>query len=173
MLYVRKIKESKLYRIWECNTIEDVDGDILKQELGTTSNTLSFWKCDDEANLNDTLKAILLSTTSVEASYFIWFDDSDVLQYNFKLDPNEPGKTGYAGFEWLHVNFTDFTYKTLGDMLKALKSLPQDMTKAKKISREEAREMIKEVIVAGKLNEKALHPDIKKDIEKIRSKINN
>lgn len=169
MIYVRKIKETRLYRIWECSTIDDVDGDILKQELTTTSNKLSFWKCEDINCLNDTLKAILLSATSVETSFFIWFDDSDVAQYGFSLDPNELGKTAYAGFENLHVNFTGFTYKKIGDMLKALKELPQDKTKSKKISKEDAKKMIKDVIDSGKLNEAALHPNIKDDIDKIRN----
>ena len=34
--------------------------------------------------------------------------------------------------------------------------------------REDVKKMIKEVIVAGKLNEAALHPNIKDDIEKIK-----
>lgn len=171
MLYVRKIKQPRLYQIWEYNTIDDVDGDILKQELATTSNSLSFWKCDDISCLNDTLKAILLSTTSVEASFFIWFDDSDVGQYGFNLDFSEPGKTAYSGCENLHVNFTGFTYKKIGDILKALKSLPENKTR--KISKNDVKNMIKEVIIAGKLNEDALQPNIKKDIEKIQREMNN
>ena len=65
--------------------------DILKQELGTTSNSLSFWKCDSLETLKDTIKAILLSTTGIKTSQFFILSDDIIDKYGFKMDDTQPG----------------------------------------------------------------------------------
>lgn len=91
MFYVRKLsKKSNLYKIRDVS-LEKVEADVLKQELGTSRNTLSFWKCDDMSHLADTMKAIILSTTSIETSQFIIVDDELLNKYEISIDETELG----------------------------------------------------------------------------------
>ena len=98
MFYVRKLsKKSNLFKIKSSTSINSLDADILKQELGTTRNTLSFWKSDDLLNLKNAMKAILLSTTSIETSQFIVINDEILDNYGIERDYTEKGITGYKG----------------------------------------------------------------------------
>lgn len=66
MRYVRKLsKKSNLFKIKDTTSNNDIDADVLKQELSTSGNTLSFWKCENSEDLKDAMKAILLSTTGI------------------------------------------------------------------------------------------------------------
>ena len=60
MFYIRKLsKKSNLFKIRDAVTNSIIEADVLKQELGTTRNTLSFWKSEDITDLKNAMKAIL------------------------------------------------------------------------------------------------------------------
>ena len=87
MYYLRKLsKRTSLSKIKGVEDVYEIGADLLKQELSTTKNTLSFWKCIDLGNKKETMKAILLSTTSIEASQFIIVDDKLLILTIPKLD---------------------------------------------------------------------------------------
>ena len=166
MYYVRKIKNSNLFKIKDCESCELLAADVLKQECSTTSNTLSFWKCDNLNDTTDTIKAILLSTTAIETTQFIIINDEQLKAHGIETDDSEPGKTGYSGFENLHVNVCNLTYGKIGALLKIYKDNSTISECAPKIQKPDVKRYISEVKQAGLINEEKTNPDLLKDINK-------
>lgn len=166
MYYVRKIKNSNLFKIKDCNSCDLIAADVLRQECSTTSNMLSFWKCDTLDDINDTLKAILLSTTSIETTQFIIVDDEQLNKYQIETDDSEPGKTGYCGFENLHINFCNLTYGKIGALLSIYQESSTRSELVPKLQKAEVKKYISEVKQAGLINEEMTNSDLLKDITK-------
>lgn len=166
MFYVRKLsKKSNLFKIRDVS-LEKVEADVLKQELGTSRNTLSFWKCDDMSQLSDTIKAIILSTTSIETSQFIIVDDELLNKYGITIDETELGVTGYKGFEKLHVNLCDLNYEKIGNVLNMIREVSFDKTRIPELKREQVKTYIIEVRKNGLLDEDAIRPELKDAIDR-------
>lgn len=167
MFYIRKLsKKSNLYKIKDVTTNNMVAADVLRQELGTTGNTLSFWKCDRIDNLKDAMKAILLSTTSIETSQFIVIDDAILQQYEIEIDDTEKGVTGYKGFENLHINFCNLNYGKIGSLLDIIKTIAKEKERTPELKREDVKKYIIEVKEAGLLDEDNIRPELKTAIDK-------
>lgn len=167
MRYVRKLsKKSNLFKIKTAAINTEIDADVLKQELATSGNTLSFWKCENNEDLKDAMKAILLSTTSIETSQFIIIDDSILERYGIETDDSEKGVTGYKGFEDWHVNFSKLNYGQIGRLLDLIKEIAVDEANTPELKREEVKRYIVEVRQAGLLNEDSLRPELKSAIER-------
>jgi hypothetical protein len=166
MYYIRKIKNSNLYKIKECESCEMIAADVLKQECNTTANTLSFWKCDSLTTMQDTIKAILLSTTSIETTQFIIIEDAQLEKFQIEIDFSELGKTGYLGFEKLHVNLCNLTYGKIGALLNIYKESVARTEFVPKLQKSDVKEYIREVKQAGLLNAEMVNPDLLKDINK-------
>lgn len=167
MFYVRKLSNNpNLEKVKSIEDVGDLDADFLKQELGTTGNALSFWKCDSIEELKDTFKAILLSTTGIKTSQFFIISDEIINKYGFKMDDTQLGETGYRGFERLHVNMTDLTYSKVGTVIQMLNEVFKDSQNTPKLNRDEVKAYIMEVKQAGLLNEDALQDRLRKDIDK-------
>lgn len=168
MYYMRKLSNNpNLSKIKEATDIDLLDADILKQEFGTTGNTLSFWKCDDLEHPEDTMKAILLSGTYIKTAQFFIVDDELIEKYQLTLDDTEPGKTAYAGFEGLHTNMTLLTYGRIGTVLRMLNESFKDEKLTPKLNKPKVKQYIKEVKDAGMLDESKLQESLKEDIEKL------
>lgn len=148
------------------DSCEEIVADVLKQELGTRGNTLSFWKCEDERQLKDTFKAILLSTTSIDTSQFIIIDEGLIEKYNIDLDDTEEGKTGYKGFEKLHINFCNLNYGKIGDILEMYREASEEKDNMPELKREQVKKYIIEVKDAGLLNEQLLNEQLKTAIDR-------
>lgn len=170
MLYIRKLsKKSNLFKIKSIEISENIDADILKQEFSTSGNTLSFWKSENIHTIKDTLKAILLSTTSIETSQFIIVDDQLINKYHIETDSNR-GKTGYQGFENLHVDFCNLTYKKIGCILNMFKEVAEEEERTPELKKDEVKEYIIEVKEAGLLNQDSLHSELLSDINRYCNK---
>lgn len=167
MLYLRKLSNNPNYeKIKNADEIGDLAADILKQELATTNNCLSFWKCENIDDIDDTIKAILLSTTAIKCSRLFALSDEIINKYGFKMDDTEPGLTGYSGFENLHINMIELTYSKVGTVLNMLREAFQDPNSITKIDKAKVKIYIDEVIKSGRLNKEALNDDLLQDIEK-------
>ena len=167
MYYVRKLSNNpNLEKVRNVVDVRELDADILRQELGTTGNSLSFWKCDSLEKINDTIKAILLSTTGIRTSRFYVLSDEIIEKYGFKMDDSQLGVTGYKGFEQLHINMIELTYSKIGTILKMLNEVFKDPQNTPKLDRDKVKAYIMEVKQAGLLNEDALQDQLRKDIDK-------
>lgn len=172
MYYVRKLSNlPNLQKLQYMQCVSDMDADILKQEFGTTENTLSFWKCDSLDDVKNAVKAILLSTTAIKTSQFIIVEQSVAERYGFIMDDTENGVTGYSGFENLHINMTGLSYKKIGQLMLMLKEIATSKEEEliPKYQKDEVKALIKEVINDGLLNEKTTNKDLLKDIEKLKA----
>lgn len=167
MYYIRKLsKLSTESKIKNLVNIEDAPADLLKQEWVTNGNTLSFWKCESLSDIKDTLKAILLSTTSIEKSKFIIFDDLMLDNCGIRRDYEEMGKTGYLGFEDLHVNLCDLTYGKIGNIISMTKDALNQKHLIVELSREDVKSYIREVCDAGLIDQEKIHDSLLADIKK-------
>lgn len=173
MYYIRKLSNNpNLEKVKNAEDIGELDADILKQELGTTDNSLSFWKCDTLEKMEDTIKAILLSTTGIKTSQFFILSDDIIDKYGFKMDDTQPGITGYKGFEQLHINMTELTYSKIGKVLQMLNEVFKNPQNTLKLDRDKVKAYIIEVKQAGLLNEEVLKDGLRKEIDKY-CKVNN
>lgn len=166
MYYIRKIKNSNLYKIKDCDTCDLIAADVLKQEYATISNTLSFWKCTSLDAMEDTIKAILLSTTAIETTQFIIINDEQLNKFQIDTDNSEPGKTGYLGFENLHVNLCNLTYGKIGALLNIYKENAIHAELVPKLQKQDVKKYIAEVKQKGLINKELTNPDLLKDINK-------
>ena len=167
MYYIRKLsKLSTLAKIKNTENINDVPADLLKQELITTANTLSFWKCDSLTDTRDAIKAILLSTTGIEKSQFIILDDEMLDEIGVRRDNSQKGKTGYLGFEDLHVNFCELTYGKIGQIIRLIKDVNTREELIPVLGKEDVKAFIREVYKAGLLNTEQINEHLMADIEK-------
>ncbi len=167
MYYIRKLsKRTTLSKIKNTDNIHDIGADILKQELSTTNNTLSFWKCTNLENTKDTIKAILLSTTSIEASQFIIVNDQLIKKYEIDIDDKVAGNTGYKDHEKLHVDFCNLTYRKIGNILELFKEISEQTCLTRKLEKPEVKNYIDEVISDNMLDKSNIRPELLKDIEK-------
>lgn len=167
MRYIRKLsKKSNLFKIKDSTVNDDIDADVLRQELSTSGNKLSFWKCENSEDLKDAMKAILLSSTGIETSQFIIIEDLVLEKYGIEMDDSEKGATGYKGFEDWHVNFCKLNYGKLGVLLDIIKEIASDENNTPELKREEVKKYIIEVREAGLLNEERLKPELKSAIER-------
>lgn len=169
MYYIRKLsKLSTVTKIKNLSDIMDTPADLLRQEWSTSKNTLSFWKCESLTDTKDTLKAILLSSTGIEKSKFIIFDDIILDKYEIRRDYSEEGKTGYLGYEKLHVNLCELTYGKIGNIISMTKHILNDEQLIIELSRENVKAYIKEVCDAGLINIEKTNDNLLADIEKYR-----
>ena len=127
---------------------------------------MSFWKCDDLANINDAIKAILLSTTAIKTSYFVIIDKLVAEEHGFSMDDTEKGQTGYKGFENLHINMTELTYGKIGTLMTMLQKVVSNEKFIVKVETKKIKVLINEVIAADCLNKDIIHKDLLKDINK-------
>ncbi len=167
MFYIRKLsKKSNLFKIMDATSNSNIEADVLKQELGTTRNTLSFWKCDDITDLKNAMKAILLSTTSIETSQFIVISDEILDKYGIERNYDEKGITGYKGYENLHVNLCNLDYGKIGAILNIIKEISGNKDYIPELKRDDVKKYIMEVKRDGLLDENNIRPELKFAIEK-------
>lgn len=167
MFYIRKLsKKSNLFKMKEASVNREVAADVLKQELGTTGNTLSFWKSKDISDLKDAMKAILLSSTSIETSQFVIFDDEILDKYEIERDFEQKGITGYKGFDHLHVNLCNLNYGKIGVLLDMIKEVSADKTRVPELKKDEVKKYIIEVKQEGLLDEDSIRPELKRAIDR-------
>lgn len=167
MYYLRKLsKPNTVNKLKNMPNIGNAPADLLKQEWPTKSNTLSFWKCESLDDTVDTMKAILLSATSIEKSRFIILDDDMLDKYGIERDFSKKGKTGYKGFEELHVDFCNLTYEKIGEIIVLTKESLNMEKRVIDLSREKVKEYIKEVCDAKLIDTSQMNEDLFKDIKK-------
>lgn len=173
MYYIRKLTKPFNFNKIKCiKSVDDIDSDIIKQELSTKQNTLSFWKCEKLEHIKETIKAIILSTSEISKSKFIMLDSNIIKEYELEVDESNKGKTGYKGYDDLHIDICNLTYKKLGTILNAYKKVFEDDQNTCEYQKDDIKELILEVIQQGLLDIDNLNESLKKDIIKLTEKNN-
>lgn len=167
MFYIRKLsKLSTIDKLEDIDNVEDIPSDMLKQELPTTNNSLSFWKCESLDNSQDTIKAILLSAPRIEKTKLIIFNDDMFQSCNFRLDSSQEGTTGYSGFGYLHVDLCDLTYRKIGQILTLMKQVTNNKEWILELSKDQVKEYIREVCLSESLDKQKVNESLLYDIHK-------
>ena len=87
-------------------------------------------------------------------------------KYQIRVDISSEGKTGYKGFEGLHVDFCDLTYEKIGSILDMIIEISKDEKRIPELKKESIKTYIKEVIDAGLLNRDAIHEGLLASIDR-------
>ncbi|MEG1142832.1 MAG: hypothetical protein RSE41_10400 [Clostridia bacterium] len=172
MYYARKLSKNTTIEKLKAKNIDEIhliEADILKQELSTTGNTLSFWRVECLEEKDDALKAILLSTTSIIKTQFILVKKEIFDKYGLKFNDNK-GQTGYKGFDVLHSDMINLNYMKIELVLKAFKEAIEDEKAIPKYEKGKVKELIKEVVESNLLDEEQLNENLKDSIEDMLEK---
>ena len=90
------------------------------------------------------------------------------LLYCIERDFSKKGKTGYLGFEELHVDFCNLTYEKIGGIIMLTKESLSMEKRVVDLSRDTVKEYIKEVCDAKLINIEEINEDLLKDIKKYK-----
>lgn len=165
--YIRKLSNlPNLQKIKCVDDIEELEADVIGQELRTSNNALSFWKCDCLLNTKEAQKAIILSSTAIKAMQFYILSDEIIKKYNLSMDDSEMGETGYIGCENLHSNMINLNYSKIGNILKMLKEVFQDPKLTPKLEKKEVKEYIIEIEKDERLDRKKTKEELIEAIDK-------
>ena len=167
MYYLRKLSSLSTPNKIKCaGCVADVPADLLKQELPTKYNTLSFWKFESFDCICDSIIAAILAGTSIGKTKFIIADDSLMDEYNLKCDYSELGETGYIGYDNMHVNVCELTYGKIGDVLRMMKAIIEKEEYLYELQKDDVKRLIKQAYTEGKVNQEKMHDQLVSDIVK-------
>lgn len=170
MYYVRRLsKTSNLSKIRTMKSVQTMSADILGQEMKTTGNTLSVWRFStlDSEEMNDALKAAVLTGTDIVKTQFIILDSDSLTEAGISTDDNQLGKTGYIGLEDTHTNLCDLTYEKIGILLSLYQKAIQDSKRTPVIEKEDMKKIILELQQNDKLNIQAVPEHLGEKISKL------
>lgn len=156
-LLIRKIDKAK----WLQNDIvggAEVSADAITNCVKTTKNTLSTWRIDDEAQLNDAVLAIV--------SVHDHLDTIDIVCMNQQLLVDEGinfqdtlGKTLISDMANKHVDVVDLTYKSLGIVANCITKCFAENS-VKRYTRSDLKKLFQDAIQSGRLSVEKIAPSI-------------
>jgi len=117
--FLRKITQGKWAKAWEMPGILpcDVDADTLTCDLRTDENKLSFWKVENDNDLDDAFIALASNMNSLGTIVAVKIkdDDFDKLSFNEEL-----GETPTFNINQKHCNIINLTYGTFEIVITAI-----------------------------------------------------
>lgn len=169
MYYIRRLsKSASKNKLNAISNSYDIASDFLNQELRTTGNTLSVWRATDKNNCTDTIKAVIMSTNKIKEHTFLIIDDDMLKKYDLQVVDNKDGKTGYKGFDKLHVDICNLTYKSIGNVISMLKEAAGNEECVIAIKKEETQNYIKDICDNNQLDEGNVDKDLLEDIKRLK-----
>lgn len=156
-LLVRKINKAK----WLQNDIingEDVSADAITNCIKTTSNTLSTWRIDTEAALDEAALAIVSSHQHLDTFDVVWVSQAQLETEGIRIQ-NTPGVTPIADLVDRHANVADLTYKSLGKVANCIVKCFLE-NKVRRYSVSQLKKLLRDAINSGKLQVERLEPSI-------------
>jgi len=111
-LLVRKINRAK----WLQNDIvrgDDISADAITNCIKTINNTLSTWRIDTEAQVDEAVLAIVSGGQHVDTIDVVWMSQNQLEAEGISIQ-NTPGVTPIADWVERHVDVVGLTYKSLG-----------------------------------------------------------
>ena len=172
MYYVRKLsKPPNLYKIQQASDVSLIPADFLGQEMRTSGNTLSVWRCESlntEDSMN-AIKAALFASSEITATQFIILD-SEMLEAAGIKTNDVLGKTSYIGLNELHTDLCDLTYEKIGILLNLYHQVSTSQDRIPKIEKKDFQRLALEAYSEGCLDENAMNDQFKKAMEKLLSK---
>ena len=172
MYFIRKLsKESDIYRLLMPNLPDDIPSDFISQNMRTQSNTLSVWRTptlDPESKeyKNAIGAALLASTDFNKKSQFLIISDTDLADYDIRIDDSEIGKTGYKDHGNLHSNICQLTFRKLGDLIRIFSQSSHIPERCPLISKARNIEIISELFQQEMIDFDMLNDEMRRRITK-------
>jgi len=158
---VRKISRGK----WpnEKNLpLQDMPGDCVSSELGTTRNTLSFWYVENSGDddLKSAVTALATGPTikNIESMDIVWLDLKQFLDKGIIIEESD-GTTAIGDLVKTHRDARDITYSSLGIISKMiLESI--HIGQYKKIKDTVIKKYLQEAFLSGKIDRNKCTPQL-------------
>jgi len=147
-LLVRKIDKSK----WLQNDIlrgEDVSADAITICMKTTRNTLSTWRIDNEAQLDDAVLAIVSAHQHLDTIDVVWMSQDQLREEGIDIK-DVPGVTPIVDLVDNHVDIVDLTYKSLGKVAYCIVKC-FSKNSVKRYTRTNLKKLLRTAIKSGRL----------------------
>jgi hypothetical protein len=168
MPYVaRKYQRSK----WDVDptfmSADDIQADAVGVCLRTSSNNLSFWRCDNnQEDVREVALAVACKGTSIDKMNLILFDEQEILRLGFDLHEAPQNATHVEDLTSRHLNLTHLTVATLSDFAYFMKPRVLDQIQCYMLSALEVFGLLNNAISAGRLNKTSVDPKLSEDIDK-------
>lgn len=156
-LLIRKIDKGK----WLQNDIvngADISADAITNCMKTTKNTLSTWRVDNEEQLEIAVLAIVSGHQQIDTIDVVWVDQIQMEQEGIAFE-RTPGITPITSLVDSHVDVVNLTYASLGKFAYCIVNCFLEK-KIKRYTRGMLKNMLREAINSGKINEESLAPSI-------------
>lgn len=156
-LLVRKIDKAK----WLQNDIvsgDDVSADAITNCMKTRNNTLSAWRIESVAEVDEAVLAIVSAHQQLDTIDVVWVSKKQLEADGISIQET-PGITPIADLVDHHVDVVDLTYKSLGKVAYCIVNcFSQD--NVKRYTRDMLLKLIRSAINAGRLQKDGLAPSI-------------
>ena len=172
MYYVRKMsKPTNLYKIKEAKDIATVHADFLGQELRTSQNTLSVWRCEnmDDVGYQNAIKAALFASSDIIATQLIVLD-SEMLEAAGIKTEDVQGKTSYVGLNNLHTDLCELTYEKIGILLDLYRKTINLQDRIPKVEKKDFQDFVVDAHRNNLLDESGMDEKFKKAVGKLLDK---
>lgn len=169
MFYVRKLaKPPNLQKIQTTTEITIVPADFVGQEMRTSQNTLSVWRCEslDEAGRHDAIVAALFASSEIVATQFIILDSEMLEAAGIKTCDSE-GITAYKGLNHLHTDLCELTYEKIGKLLSLYHEASCIKDRTPKIEKKEFQQIALDAYRSNCLDESIMQDHFQKAIQKL------
>ena len=161
-LLVRKINRAK----WMQNDIcgdEAVSADAITNCMKTTNNTLSAWRIDSEDDIDDAILVIVSNHQHLDTIDVVCLNPTELSKCGISLK-DTAGQTPIKEFVQHHVDISDLTYKSLGDVADQIIQLIKT-DKIKRYTRPTIKKLLQNGINSGLLRKEDLPESIIKHLE--------
>jgi len=168
MPYVaRKYQRSK----WDIDpafmSIDDIQADAVGVCLRTSSNNLSFWRCENnQLDVYEVALAVACKGTSIDKMTLILFEEDDIFRLGFQFHEAPENATHVEDLTSRHLNLTHLTVATLSNFAHFMKPRVLDQIQCYILTAREVFGLLDNAISAGRLNKTSLDPKLSQDIYK-------
>ena len=156
-LLVRKIEKGK----WLQNDIvsgEDVSADAITNCMKTKKNTLSMWRIDNEAQIDDAVLAIVSAHHHLDAIDVVWINKDQLEEKGVSMQ-DTPGNTPVDDLVDNHVDVLDLTYISLGKVAHCIVKCFHDSS-VERYTRVRLKKLLRKAIESGRLETGRVAPSV-------------
>lgn len=164
MFLARKISRAK----WEAKrdlSEEEISADAVTADLRTQSNTLSFWRCGSETEVEDAALAIAAASDHVDKIDIVWVDE-DELKTDGQTLEDTPGRTHVTELIDRHVDICRLDYVRLGKVAHRVMTAIKKKQCVRRLTKRRVTEILVAAIEQGRVNLDDLEKRVQEEVLK-------
>jgi len=160
-LLVRKINKAKWYQL-DIEKDNNVSADAVTNCLKTTKNTLSVWRIESEADLDDAVLALAANQDHLDTIDVVILEESSLIDYNLNIVAS-PGETPVEYLIDAHRDIANLTFLDLGKVKDHIVERIRKQ-KMKRYTVGSLKSLLKDAIQKGLLTKDDLKKSVKDKI---------